>query len=263
MRIALTREVSPAIGRCELTHLPRVPIDPLRAATQHRAYRDTLAALGCAVVALPPDPDLPDSVFVEDAAVVVDEVAVILRSGAASRRPEAAAVAAALAPYRRLVHLTEPGTLDGGDVLRLDRVLHVGASGRSDAAGIAQLAAALGPFGYSVRAVPVRGCLHLKSAVTEVAPGVLLGNGDWVARDAFARAEWVEVHPAEPRAANALLIGGVVVYPASHPRTAERLVGRGIAVRAVGVSELEKAEGAVTCCSIVFESAEIGPEGRG
>ncbi len=254
MRVAVTREVSPAIGRCELTHLARVPIDPARAAAQHAAYCETLAAQGCEVVRLGCDPGLPDSVFVEDVALVLDEVAVILRPGAPSRRAETAAVAEALARHRRLAVMEGPGTVDGGDVLRVDRTLHVGASGRSDAEGIAQLGRLVAPFGYDVRTVPVQGCLHLKSAVTEVGDGVLLLNAAWVDPDLFRSMACVEVHPDEPRAANALRIGGGVVYPASHPRTAERLARRGIAVHRVDVSELEKAEGAVTCCSIIFEA---------
>ncbi len=253
MRVAITREVSPAIGRCELTHLAREPIDVARAVQQHRAYRDALRSLGCDVVALPAAPDLPDSVFVEDVAVVTDEVAVILRPGAPSRRGEAAAVAEELARHRLLVAMAGPGTVDGGDVLRIDRTLHVGASGRTDAEGIAELGRLVAPFGYDVRAVPVQGCLHLKSAVTEVGDGTLLLNAAWVDPDLFRSMAFVEVHPEEARAANALRIGSGVVYPASHPRTAERLARRGIAVHRVDVSELEKAEGAVTCCSLVFE----------
>ncbi len=253
MRVALTREVSPAIGRCELTHLPRAPIDPGRAAAQHRAYRAALAALGCQVISLPPDPDLPDSVFVEDVALVADEVAVVLRPGAASRRAETRAVADEVARHRPLVEVVAPGTVDGGDVLRIGRTVYVGASSRSNREGIAQLALLLGRFGYVVRTVAVHGCLHLKSAVTEVALGTLLGNREWVEPAAFDGMEWVDVQPDEPRAANALLVGAAVIYPASHPRTAERLAARGIDVHRVDVSELEKAEGAVTCCSLVFE----------
>jgi dimethylargininase len=254
--VALTREVSPSLGRCELTHLPRVPIDAAVAAAQHRAYRSALADLGCEVVALPAEAGFPDAVFVEDTAVVVDEVAVVLRPGAASRQGETPAVAAALAAYRDIAMIGAPGTVDGGDVLRIGRTLYVGCAegGRSNAAGIAQLEAALAPFEYRVQAVPVRGCLHLKSAVTQVATATLLINRECVDPGAFAHVEFVDVHPGEPRAANALLVGGAVLYPASHPRTAERLAERGIVVRTVDVSELEKAEGAVTCCSVIFDA---------
>ncbi|HOG47503.1 MAG TPA: hypothetical protein PLJ35_21540 [Anaerolineae bacterium] len=133
MRIAITREVSPSIGRCELTHLARTPIDVALAQRQHRANEACLAALGCRVQTLPAAPDLPDSVFVEDVAVVLDELAVITRPGAESRRAEVAPVARALAPYRRLCTIEAPGTVGGGDVLRVGRQLYVGLSSRSNA----------------------------------------------------------------------------------------------------------------------------------
>ena len=257
MRLALTRRVSSSIGACELTFRTRARIDPERAAVQHLAYERALAQAGCQVVSLPAEPDLPDAVFVEDAALVLDEVAVILRPGAASRRPETPSVAAALAPYRDVAVIGEPGTLDGGDVLRLGRTLFVGAAGRSNEAGIAQLRAVVAPLGYQVRAVPVVGCLHLKSAVTQVAPETVLINRRWVDAGHFAGFELLDVHPDEPDAANALLLGTSLIYPASHPLTRRRLEERGMDVLAVDVAELEKAEGAVTCCSIVFEAPTV------
>ena len=257
MRLALTRPVSPSLGDCELTFRTRIPIDAVRAAAQHETYQRALVQAGCRVVALPDEPDLPDAVFVEDAAVVLDEVAVILRSGAASRRPEALSVAHALAPYRDVAVIGEPGTLDGGDVLRVGRTLFVGATGRSNEAGIAQLRAVVVPLGYDVRAVPVTGCLHLKSAVTLAAPDTVLINRRWVDAGHFAGLDLLDVHAEEPDAANALLIGATLIYSASHPLTRRKLEDRGIDVRAVDVAEMEKAEGAVTCCSIVFEAPAI------
>lgn len=254
MRYALTRAVPPSLARCELTHQARQPIDAALAATQHEAYERALDALGCTVQRLPEEPDLPDSVFVEDVAVVLDEVAVITRPGAASRRAEVASVAEALRPYRPLLSIEPPGTLEGGDVLRLGQVLYVGLSTRSNAAGIEQLQTHLRPFGYEVRAVPLRGCLHLKSAVTRVGERTLLLNPEWVDPGSFEGYEYVEVDPAEPAAANALLVGGEVVMPSAHPRTRRRLEDRGIVVRPVDVSELAKAEAGVTCCSLIFES---------
>ena len=253
MRLALTRRVGPSIGACELTFRTRTPIDAARAAAQHEAYERALVQAGCHLLPLPAEPDLPDSVFIEDAALVLDEVAVILRSGAASRRPETPSVARALAPYRDVAVIGEPGTLDGGDVLRVGRTLFVGATGRSNEAGIAQLRAAVAPLGYDVRAVPVTGCLHLKSAITLVTPDTALINRQWVDAGPFAGLDLLDVHPDEPDAANALLVGTTLIYPASHPLTRRGLEGRGIEVLAVDVAELEKAEGAVTCCSIVFE----------
>src|SRR5512133_1810858 len=132
MLVAVTRKVSPAIGRCELTHLDRTPIDAGVAMQQHERYEEALTALGYEVRGLEAEPDLPDSVFVEDAAIVLDEVAVITRPGAESRRPETTSIAAALREHRPLAEITEPATLDGGDVLRIGRNLYIGISGRTN-----------------------------------------------------------------------------------------------------------------------------------
>jgi dimethylargininase len=252
--IALVREVSPTIDRCELTHLAREPLDPARAIAEHHRYARVLSGLGCEVQWIPAAPALPDAVFVEDTAVVVDEIAVITRPGAPSRRPETQSMAGALAHYRRVVTIAEPGTLDGGDVLRVGRVLYVGRSARTNAEGIAQLAGHLAPHGYEVRSVETTGCLHLKSAVTEVADATVLVNPAWVDQRDFGGLTLVEVDPAEPQAANALRIGAAVVYAAAWPRTRERLEQRGIHTVPIDVSELAKAEAGVTCCSVIFES---------
>jgi dimethylargininase len=253
--LAFTREVSPAIGECELTHLTREPIDFELAARQHESYERCLTDLGCRVCRLPGGHELPDAVFIEDMAVVLDEMAVIARPGAVSRRSETAAVAEALRPHRPLITIDAPGTLDGGDVLRVGRSLYVGLSSRSNWDGIRQLARHLAPFGYGVCVVEVSGALHLKSAVTEVAEGTLLINSDWVPREAFPGLDLIAVDSAEPFGGNALRIGGTVVYPAGCPRTRRALEARGIAVRAVEVSELAKAEGGVTCCSLILGEA--------
>ena len=252
MQIAITRGVSAGIAACELTHLERQPIDLPRARAQHRAYEETLTRAGCRVESLPALDDLPDSVFVEDVAIVLDEIAIVTRPGADSRRPETAHIAPVLSNYRRVTFIQAPGTLDGGDVLRLGRRIYVGRSGRSDDGGIEQLRAVAWPYGYTVTAVPVSGCLHLKSAVTEVAPGVVLINPAWVDAAAFGDVRVMEIDADEPYAANGLLVGNRLIYPTSFPRTRRRLEAAGIDVDAIDVSELQKAEGAVTCCSLVF-----------
>jgi dimethylargininase len=252
--VAITRAVSRALERCELTHLERRAIDVELARTQHAAYERALREVGCEVRQLAEQPALADSVFVEDTAVVLDEVAVLTRPGAESRRGEVESMGEALAPLRELRRIEAPGTLDGGDVLRLDRVIHVGASARSNAEGIGQLRQLVAPFGYRVEAVSMRGCLHLKSAVTRVAPDLLLVNPDWVDARHFAGYRTLAVDRAEPFAANAILVGGTVLYSASFPATAERLRRAGIEVRLVDMSETEKAEGAMTCCSVILEA---------
>lgn len=251
---ALIRPVSAGLARCELTHLARSPIDVEVAGDQHRHYSQALASLGCRLVELAAEPDLPDSVFVEDTVVVLDEIAVLTRPGAASRRAEVASVARALEGLRRCLQIEAPGTLDGGDVLRVGRRIFVGQSSRSNVDGIGRLAAAVTPFGYEVVPVPVRGCLHLKSAVTLVGPETLLINDDWVDRANWPGMRFVEVAPGEPHAANALRIGDTVVHAASGPRTRERLEAAGLRVLSVDVSEMEKAEGAVTCCSVIVDA---------
>jgi len=259
MWIALTRDVSSTLGNCELSYVDRTPIDIERAEHQHAAYRGALEACGCRVIALPAEPDFPDAVFVEDVALVFDELAVSTRPGAESRRGEVASVARELAQFRAIQHsIDAPGTIDGGDVLRIGRTVYVGASNRSNASAVEQLRALLRANDYAVERVPIRECLHLKSAVTLVADGVVLVNPEWVDVDAFAAFRRIEIDPDEPHAANALRVGDRAIYPSSFPRTARRLEAAGIALEMVDVSELQKAEGAVTCCSIVFRDAATG-----
>jgi dimethylargininase len=252
LRIAIVRPVSRGIIHCELTHLARSPIDYPRAVAQHEEYQSALKELGCELVTVPAVHDMPDAVFVEDAAIVLDDVAVMTRPGALSRRGELLGVEKALAPFRPLAHITDPATLDGGDVLLVGRRLFVGRSRRSNDEGIEQLRALVAPYGYDVRAIDVHGCLHLKSAVTTVENDTLLGNGEWVERDAFPDVKWIEVDRSEPHAANGLQIERDVIYPQAYPRTAARLRSFGISLRLLDASELAKAEGGVTCCSLVF-----------
>lgn len=253
MLIAVTRAVSRSIARCELTHLERVPIDLERARRQHEAYEEALRTLGVRVQSLPEEPDLPDAVFVEDTAVVLDECAVLTRPGADPRRPEVTSIARALAPYRALYRIEAPGTLDGGDVLVVGRNVWVGLTTRTNGSAVAQLQALLQPYGYGVRAVRVTGCLHLKSAVTQAAENTLLINPAWVKESDFPGMDFIEVDPYEPRAANILLVGERAVYQPAYPRTLARLEAAGIHPRLVDASELAKAEGALTCCSLVFQ----------
>ena len=242
------------MARCELTHLPRVPIDPTLAARQHGAYEQALVQLGCRIEHVAPAPALADSVFVEDAAVVLDEIAVITRPGAESRRDEVAPVAEALARYRPIAEISNPGTLDGGDVLRMGRTLYVGRSGRTNEEGIEQLRRHVAPHGYAVRPVRPTGCLHLKSAVTAASRTAVLLNPDWIAPSEFEGFEVIDIDGEEPFAANVVRVGDRVLTAAAFPRTRRVLERRGIEVHVVAVSELAKAEGAVTCCSILLEA---------
>jgi dimethylargininase len=253
LKTTITRRVSPAINRCELTHIAREPIDYERACAQHRQYEDALRSLGMDVISLEAEPDLPDSVFVEDVALVLDECAILLNPGASSRRPEVASVEAALAPYRDIFRIQPPGTVDGGDILRVGKTIYVGMSSRSTDNAIEQIRAILEPIGYEVRAVNVTGCLHLKSAVTQVSEDTLLVNPEWVSKDDFPGMHFIGVDPSEPYAANAVLVDGAIIYPSSFPKTRAKLEKAGINLLVVDADELAKAEGAVTCCSLIFK----------
>ena len=252
---ALTRQISPHFDECELTHLDRQPIDPALARAQHQQYEAALRELGCEVISLPAEAELPDSVFVEDVALVFDEVAIITRPGADSRQPEAESIARALKPYRTLYTIEAPGTLDGGDVLRVGKTVYIGLSSRSNSAGVEQTQKFLAPYGYTVQGVEVTGCLHLKSAVTQVSDDTLLINPAWIDRRIFGEMRFIEVDEAEPSAANAVWIDGTVLYPSSFPKTQRRLEEAGLRLKIVDATEVAKAEGAVTCCSLIFPAA--------
>jgi dimethylargininase len=262
--IAITRAVSPSMSDCELTYLPRVPIDVSRAAAQHAEYERVLEDLGCTVQRLPAGPGMPDSVFIEDIAVVLDEIAILTRPGPESRRAESDAVAEALQSCRPLARIEPPGTMDGGDVLVAGRSVFVGCSGRTNAAAIDQMRELIAPLGYDLRPVSVRGCLHLKSAVTALSDETLLMNPAWVLMEEFPGFDLIDVDPREAHGANIVRVMNRLLCSADFPRTHELLFRRGFEAVTVDVSEIAKAEGAVTCCSLIFnrEGARRSPELR-
>jgi len=255
MTLAITREVCSRFNECEITHIDRVPIDVNVARAEHHQYVKALKQLGCQVIELPEEPGLPDSVFVEDTAFILDEVAVITRPGADSRKPETESIIRALSPHRALVHVTEPATVDGGDVLVLGKNIYIGISARSarsNDASIRQIQELLDKYGYKVTDVEMHDCLHLKTAVTKVDEKTLLINPNWVDTFHFKEFDWIEVDPSETFAANCLPVNGHIIFPASFPKTRARLESRGYKIQAVTVAELAKAEGAVTCCSLII-----------
>ena len=260
--IAVVRRPAPALAeRCELTFLERTAMSFARLERQHAAYRDALTAAGAEVVVLDAIDTLPDSVFVEDAAVVLDELAVLTRPGAVSRQPEIDRIEAAVAQHRAIVErIRAPGTLEGGDVLRIGRRLFVGLTTRTNREGLAQLAAIVQPHGYAVVAVPVVGSLHLKTACTALDAQTLLLNPAWLVDgiDAapFAGFETIAVHADEPFAANVLPLGACLIANAAFPRTLERVSAHaqrtGLRILPVDISEFGKAEAGLTCMSLVF-----------
>jgi len=255
MLTAITRAVSSSLVNCELSFIERKPIDLEKARAQHHAYEALLGKLGAKVISLPEQRDLPDSMFVEDPAIVLDEVAIICPLGTETRRKEAASLATALEPHRKLAYVKLPGTLEGGDVLRIGRKIFVGLTKRTNPEGIRQLAVIAGQYGYDLTAVPVTGCLHLKSAVTYLGKNTLLANREWFAWKRFEGFDWVDVDPAELHAANALLIGETIVFPASFPKTRVRIEAKGFHVEPLDISELQKAESGLTCSSLLFDSS--------
>jgi len=251
---AITRPPSPALRDCLLTYMQRDPIDFDHALVQHRAYEAALSDCGVRVVSLPPQPDMPDSVFVEDTAIVVDEIAVIASMGSDARRRERDTVAEALAPHREVRSLPESGRLEGGDVFRIGKRIFVGRSTRTDDEGIRSLEAVLQPFGYEVRAVDVPGCLHLTTGAAPVSPTQILINPEWVDQSAFTDIEKIQVDADEPWAGNAIRLPKSIILPTGFPKTLRRLEQAGLQVRTVDIAELMKAEAGLTCMSLIFES---------
>jgi dimethylargininase len=251
---ALVREVSPRIAEGEVTHLERQAVDVARVRAEHAAYLALLHEAGLAVVQAPPAPEHPDGVFVEDAVVVIDHLAVLTRSGAASRRGEAAGLRALL--HERglaTAAIVAPATLDGGDVLQVDDTVYVGRTTRTDDAGIEQLRALVGPLGRSVVPVDVDGVLHLKTAATALPDGRIIADLDRVSAASFAGREVLAAE--EPSGADVLLLGDTVVLAASAPRTAAMLRSRSYEVRTIDISELEKVEAGPTCPSVLLPAA--------
>jgi len=251
---AITRAVGAALGDCALTFLDRAPIDLARAEAQHAAYDESLRRAGAIVEVLPADPTLPDSVFVEDTAVVLDEAAVVARPGNALRQREVPAMAAALSAYRKLLRITAPATLEGGDVLRLGRDFSVGISSRTNGEGFSQFASIVGVFGYRATPIEVKGCLHLKTAVTALDEETLLLNPSWIDGAALPRVRKLIVPPDEPFGANALVVNGIVHLSARWKRTKGLVEKAGFSVNALDVSEFEKAEAGLTCLSLIFST---------
>ena len=249
--VALTRSVPPSFANCELTHLAREPIDIDLATHQHEEYEATLQSLGCTIRRLPDTPDLPDSIFVEDTAIVLPELAIITRPGAESRRGETASVESALSEFRGVAKIEAPATIDGGDVLVIGKSIYIGQSTRTNSEAIRQLRDLTSALGYSVIPLKVSGCLHLKSAVTRVADSTVLLNPESIDAGLFGKLTVIEVDPREQYGANALRIDDSLIYPSGFPRTRDRLMRAGLDVHPVQVDELAKAEAGVTCCSIL------------
>jgi dimethylargininase len=254
----LVRKVSRSLGDCELAYLPRAKFDLDLAIQQHYRYTEILRQAGVEVAVLPEEPDLPDATFVEDTVVILDELAILCRPGVKSREAEIEKIQTAVGAIRAIHRITAPGTLEGGDVLRVGRTFYVGCSRRTNAEGIQQLDELVSPFGYRVESAHIRRCLHLKSAVTSPAEGMLLVNPEWIDCAPLRGFELLRVLAGEPWGANTLNVNDSVLVPASVPRTADLLESRGLRVCRLDISELQKAEAGLTCLSVLFSHQPFG-----
>lgn len=250
--VAITHVPSTRLEAGERTYVGHDAIDLRLARLQHAAYEDALRACGARVVQLEINRELPDCVFVEDTAIVLDELGVMMSMGAESRRGEPAGIERELRKYRPIEHVRLPAAIDGGDVVRCGRALYVGESARTNAAGVVALREIIGPRSYTVTGVPVRKCLHLKSACSALPDGSFLVNTDWIDGSPLPQDRLVPVPDTEPWSADVLVIGETIIVSDAFPKTAELLRARGWTVLPVCVSEFAKAEGGVTCMSLVF-----------
>jgi dimethylargininase len=248
--VALVRRPSPLLANGIVTHIERSPVDVDLAGRQHSAYTSTLERHGWRPAYVTPADDCPDSVFIEDTVVVCQDVAVIARPGAPARRPETSTVEETVRGLGlQTVHIEQPGTLDGGDVLQVGTTAYVGRGGRTNDDGIRQLTELVSPLGRTVVVVPLRRVLHLKSAVTALPDGTFLAWGDEVDTATFPSVRHV---PEEPGAHVVPLGGSEVLIAATAPRTAGLIADLGYRPVPVDISEYERLEGCVTCLSVLI-----------
>lgn len=249
---AIVKTVSHALSACELTHISRNTIDITLARKQQDLYIQTLKNNSINLHTLSPDHDLPDSVFVEDAAIVLDELAIITRPGTELRRKETEAIAGKLKEFRQLEFIKVPATLDGGDVLKIGKDIYIGLSTRTNRDGIEQLSKIVEPFGYKVTEVPIYKCLHLKTGVTYIGKNTILINNNWINVDLFRKYNHLVVPENDTFGANSLLINDVVYMSERCKPTIQLLNNHGFKTKTLNISEFEKAEAGLTCLSIIF-----------
>ena len=250
--ITLTHVISPNIDQCELSFLERTPINYKKAVEQHENYCDLLNDCGLEVIELSMNRSFPDSTFIEDTAVVFDELAIMASVGVESRRGEIPGVESVLGYYRDIQHIRLPATLEGGDVLRIEKKIFVGISPRTNIAGFETIKEILEPFGYQLIPLAINGCLHLKSACVAVDDETLLVNPRWLDLQPLRDFRIIPVPEDEPAAVNSLRIDSTICMHSGHQKTIDLLVNLKFSVKAVDISELLKAEAGMTCSSIIF-----------
>ncbi len=256
--IAITNVPSPLLHLGLRTFAEDAALDHERALREHEGYRAALERCGCRVTSLEVNRDHPDSVFVEDTALVLDEVAVMMSPGAPSRRDEPRAIESALRQFRPIERIQAPATIDGGDIVRCGRRLYVGQSQRTNEAGISALSEVVQPYGYDVVGIPVFGCLHLKSGCSTLPDGRFLVNANWIDVSPLGSDRLVPVPADEEWAGDVLVIGERIIVSDAFPDTCDLLSGLGWEIVPVDVSEFAKVDGGVTCLSLVFEEQARG-----
>lgn len=252
--LTLTPSESMNETNCELAFMAPQPIDTQLAREQHRAYRQCLEDLEFDVTCLPPNEALPDSVFVEDPVVLLDEVAILTMPFSPSRKGEVRNIEPAIRELRRIEKITAPGTLEGGDVLKIGKTLYVGLSRQTNQEGFSQFRGFVEPFGYTVVPVRTHGSLHLKTAVTALDNSTLLMNSEWIDAAPFSKFETVSVPKEEAFAANVIVRGPHVLMHEGFFRTRMLVEARGFEVHTLDISEFLKAEAGLTCMSVLYGS---------
>ena len=260
MTVALTRQPPQSLVHCEVSHVEREAIDFSQAVRQHQKYCRALQQHGLDVQTLPPVEAYPDSVFVEDNAIVLDELAVLTSMGTDSRKGEPALLRPVLSEYREVVELSRPATIEGGDVVRVGKTLYVGRSARTNQEGIEALRRIAEPLGYVVQPIEVHGCLHLKTACSSLDDETLLVNSSWINVNRLGAFRLLPVPATEPYGANVMRVGQGILANASCPSTITMLETHGYAVSALDISEFSKAEAGLTCLSLIFNDGSTAME---
>lgn len=253
MKIAILNKPTSALEKCELTFIDRAPIQLQVAQEQHSKYASALQRAGIQVEVLEVNETSPDAVFVEDVAIVLDELAVITSMGSANRRTEIAAMAQIIAGFRKEVrHISLPAMIEGGDILRVRKTLFVGKTSRTNLAGISALTEIVQPFGYEVVPVEVHGCLHLKTGITALNDQTFIRNPNWIDSLPFKNYMLMDVAADEPWGANVLRIDDNLFISAAYPQTADKIDALGFKNERIDISEFGKAEAGLTCMSLVL-----------
>lgn len=253
MTTAFTRQPASSLVNCEVSFVPRTGIDLQHAEQQHKDYCRALAQMGVGVESLPPEEQYPDSVFIEDNAIILDELAVVTSMGTDSRQGEPALLVPVLSRYRPIVKVTPPARIEGGDVLSIGKTLYVGLSARTDHAGVEALRAIVEPLGYVVHPILVHGCLHLKTACTLLDEETLVVNPSWIDVERLGTFRLLPVPPSEPYGANVLRLVRGVLANAAYPLSLDMIDAHGYSVTGIDISEFSKAEAGLTCLSLMID----------